>query len=209
MCTAYEIGKRTGNFPAWFRESSMEHLLGLDEIRIIRPTIPAPVILPDGSLEVMIWGFRRPVPGGKTKQLWRTIVNSREDKLQGRMWSKAFAERRCLIPAVGFYEWIDSPRGKIPLRFEDPDGHFLWIAGIWEEDQERGRCFSMITTDPNELIVAVHDRMPAVLSPDQLAPFMTGGLQEFGPSRNSILYSQAENFLKKRTKSASDQQDLF
>lgn len=204
MCTAYEIGKRGGSFPEWIRASATKHLLGLDDVRIIRPTIPAPVIMPDGNLQEMIWGFRRPVPGGKTKQLWRTIVNSREDKLKGRTWNKAFRERRCLIPAASFYEWVDTPKGKAPLRFEDPAKGLLWIAGIWEEDKERGHCFSMITTEPNELVSPVHDRMPAVLLPEQFRPYLDGDLQEFGASRAALAYSHAENFLKKKS-----QDELF
>jgi putative SOS response-associated peptidase YedK len=204
VCTAYELGKRGGSFPEWMKADAIGTLLDLDQTpRIIRPTIPAPVIMPDGALREMAWGFRRPVPGGKTKQLWRTIVNSREDKLDGRMWSKAFRERRCLIPAAGFYEWVDKPGGgKAPLRFEDPSGGFLWIAGIWEEDKERGEVFSMITTEPTEAIAPIHDRMPAVLVPDQIGPFLDHELHEFGPSAADLRWSEAANFLKGKGKNA-------
>lgn len=154
--------------------------------------------MPDGSLREMIWGFRRPVPGGKTKQLWRTIVNSREDKLDGKTWKKAFTERRCLIPAAGFYEWVDRRGGKVPLRFEDPARQFLWIAGIWENDQDRGECFSMITTEPNSYVASVHDRMPAVLIPENIDPFLSGTLSQFGPTQALLSYVEAENFLKKK-----------
>lgn len=210
MCTAYEIGKRGGSFPDWMRKSAVDHLLGMDEVRIIRPTIPAPVILPEGELREMLWGFRRPVPAVKTKQTWRTIVNSREDKLKGRTWSKAFQERRCLIPVASFYEWVDTPGGKAPLRFQDPAEDLLWIAGIWEEDRERGLCFSMITTEPNELVSPVHDRMPAVLLPSQFEPFLQGELQEFGASRAALSYCPADNFLKpKKPKIEPSQGELF
>jgi putative SOS response-associated peptidase YedK len=206
MCTAYEIGKRGGSFPEHVKAAAFEYLMGL-ETEIIRPTIPAPVVMPDGDVKTMLWGFRRPVPGVK-KKVWRTIVNSREDKLGGRTWSKAFAERRCLIPAASFFEWIDGPRGKVPLRFEDPGGGYLWIAGIWEEDQERGECFSMITTEPSEAIRPVHDRMPAVLLPGQIGPFLAGELNEFGPSGVGLVFAEAENFLKKG-KEAPPQGELF
>jgi putative SOS response-associated peptidase YedK len=201
MCTAYELGKRGGSFPEWVKADAIRTLLDVgDTPRIIRPTTPAPVITPDGKTREMVWGFRRPVPGGKTKQLWRTIVNSREDKLGGRMWSKAFQERRCLIPAAGFYEWIDGPKGKIPMRFEDPGGGLLWIAGIWEEDRERGEVFSMITTEPTDAIAPIHDRMPAVLVPGQIEPFLSHTLNEFGPSAAGLRWSEAANFLKGRGK---------
>jgi putative SOS response-associated peptidase YedK len=197
MCTAYEIGKRGGSFAEHVKVAAFEYLMGL-EAAIIRPTLPAPVVMPDGGVKTMLWGFRRPVPGGKTKQLWRTIVNSREDKLGGRTWSKAFKERRCLIPAAAFYEWIDGPRGKVPLKFESRGRGLMWIAGIWEEDKERGECFSMITTEPNAVVGPVHDRMPAVLMPGQIAPYLGGGLQEIGPSAVDLAYEEAANFLKRK-----------
>ncbi len=103
MCTAYEIGKRGGSFPDRMKAEAAEELLRLSGTTIIRPTHLAPVILPDGTLATMRWGFRREM-AGKTpgKKVGRTIVNSREDKLGGATWRKAFAERRCLIPAANF-----------------------------------------------------------------------------------------------------------
>lgn len=58
--------------------------------------------------------------------------------------------------------------------------------------------FSMITTDPNAVLEPVHDRMPAVLVPDQFEPFLSGDLQEFGPSTSSLRFSEAENFLQRK-----------
>ncbi len=205
MCTAYELGKRGGSFPDHVKAQAVRELLGLVGVRIIRPTLPAPVIMPDGELRTMLWGFRRPVPGGKTKQLWRTIVNSREDKLQGRTWSKAFRERRCLIPAAAFYEWMERGGKKVPLRFERPADEWAWIAGIWEEDKERGECFSMITTEPNSVLEPVHDRMPAVLAETQVVPFLNGELNEFGPSSVLLQFNETANFLKRKP----DQGELF
>ena len=195
MCTAYEIGKRGGSHADHVKAAAFEYLMGLERA-IIRPTHPAPVVMPDGDLRTMIWGFRRPVPGVRQKKVWRTIVNSREDKLSGRTWKEAFAERRCLIPAASFFEWVQGPRGKVPLRFEDPGGGMLWIAGIWEDDKDRGECFSMITTEPNPIVQPVHDRMPAVLRAEQIRPYLAGELNEFGPSGVDLAFAEAENFLK-------------
>ena len=47
-------------------------------IAIIHPTLPAPVLMPDGELRTMLWGFRRPVPDGKTRQLWRITKTRRQ-----------------------------------------------------------------------------------------------------------------------------------
>jgi putative SOS response-associated peptidase YedK len=210
MCTAYEIGQMEFDVDWLVADAFEASMFEEGAYQIIRPTLKAPVIMPNGRLRVMSWGFRRPVPGGKTKQLWRTIVNSREDKLGGRMWSKAFIERRCVIPASAFFEWVTGPAGKaLPLRFTRPGGKGILIAGIWEEDQERGECFSMITTEPSAAIKAVHDRMPAVLSNHQLRPFIEGGLIEFGPSTVSLEWAEAENFLIKAKDPPSTQGELF
>lgn len=212
MCTAYELGKRGGTFPACVSAGAVKELLSISQTHLIRPTIPAPVVKADGSLATMRWGFRRAF-AAKTKgqpPTLRTVVNSREDKLDGRMWKEAFGLRRCLIPASSFYEWVEIEGRKVPLRFERPGDAWLWLAGIWEEG-EQGECFSMITTEPNEVMAPVHDRMPAVLSDEQIAPFLEGELNSFGPSAVLLRYQEAENFLKskKDRKPPPAQGDLF
>ncbi len=213
MCTAYEIGKRGGSFPDRVKAEAANELLQIGQNTIVRPTLLAPVIMPDGSLETMVWGFRRAVaaktPGKKT---WRTVVNSREDKLAGSMWRDAFEHRRCLIPAASFYEWVVQGGRNVPLRFERPEGQWLWIAGIWEEDSEGERRFSMITTEPNRIVEPVHDRMPAVLSEERIDPFLDGDLREFGPSPVPLVFAEAENFLRRQgppEKPEAEQGELF
>lgn len=140
MCTAYELGKQRGSTPGYLNPKAVAEILSIQETRLIRPTIPAPVILPDGSLREMNWGFRRAF-ATKIKgrpPTWRTIVNSREDKLDGRTWKEALTMRRCLIPASSFYEWVEVGGRNVPLRFERPGGEWLWIAGIWEEGEQGG-----------------------------------------------------------------------
>jgi putative SOS response-associated peptidase YedK len=216
MCTAYEIGKRGGSFPDHLKSDAVNILLGISETHLIRPTIPAPVILPDGTARLMKWGFRRSfAPKAKGgRPVTRSIVNSREDKLDGRTWKTAFAERRCLIPATSFYEWVERGGVNVPLRFERADDGWIWIAGIWEDHKEFGECFSMITTEPNAVLEPVHDRMPAVLAEGQITPFLPGELSEFGPSAVELEFAEADNFLKKgaATKKKSTgpaQQDLL
>jgi putative SOS response-associated peptidase YedK len=198
VCTAYELGKRGGSFPSQVKARAMRELLGLLGIAIIRPTLPAPVILPDGELATMRWGFRRsfaPKVKGRPP-VARTIVNSREDKLAGPTWREAFRERRCLIPAAAFYEWVERDGRNLPLRFTRPGDDWLWIAGIWEETAQDGRRFSMITTEPNARVEPVHDRMPALLAAEQIGPYLAGELHEFGPSAVELEFHEAANFLK-------------
>lgn len=197
MCTAYKIGPDASRseFPA-----VADFIAALAELpeRLVRPTLDAPVMMPDGRLEMMSWGFRRhfaPKTRGRPP-LRRTIVNSREDKLAGPMWRHAFQNRRCLIPASAFFEWIDRGGRMVPLRFTRPGGRMIWIAGIWEEHPEHGRCHSMITTEPTAAIAPVHDRMPAVLTEDAVLPYLRDELHAFGPSTVPLEFAEAPNFLK-------------
>lgn len=195
MCTAYEIGKKANRLPARLKIPVIEELRSLRETKIIRPTLSAPVILPDGDMREMSWGFRRKFRGAKGL-VSRTIVNSREDKLDTAIWREAFRERRCLIPATAFYEWVEGPGGKsAPLRFTDGNDGWLMIAGIWEQG-DIGPCFSMLTTEPSEFVRNVHDRMPAVLAEHQINPYLDGDLHEFGSSAVPLQHVGAANFLK-------------
>ena len=202
MCTAYEIGLRGGSFPSFIKAKALADMLGQGEPRIIRPTLVAPVVLPDGSVEPMSWGFRRTFGSGKARRR-RTVVNSRNDKLASPMWADSFEKRRCLIPALSFFEWTHRTGKAVPLRFTGRD--MLWIAGLWEDDRDWGPCFSMITTEPTPEISSVHDRMPAVLGPTLLQPYLSGETPAPGPSEVPLEFSPSGNFLK----APDAQQDLF
>ena len=210
MCTAYELGTKSKRLPARVKSSVVDILCSLGETRIVRPTLAAPVVMPDGELKEMSWGFRRKFRG-KKGPVSRTIVNSREDKLDSAMWRRAFRERRCLIPAIAFYEWVEGAGGKaVPLRFTREDDGWILIAGIWEEG-EGGPCFSMLTTEPSSFVQKMHDRMPAVLADGQIDPFLDGNLHEFGPSSVPLQHAAVENFLKpaQPPPSDGDQVNLF
>ena len=79
---------------------------------------------------------------------------------------EAFAKRRCLIPATGFYEWQQRDDGKQPYRFRRKDLEPFAFAGIWEFTRLGGEeilSAAMIVGQPNPLVSGVHDRMPVVL----------------------------------------------
>lgn len=204
MCTAYELGKRGGSFPERVTAEAISRLNELGPDRIVRPTLEAPVILPDGSLEVMSWGFRRTFAAKSKsgKPVKRTIVNSRDDKLDGRMWRESFESRRCLIPAASFFEWVSRRGKKVPLAFERPDRSWIWIAGIWEDSGKNRKQFSMITTPPNPTVEPVHDRMPAVLPEDGINRYLDGDTVKMSPSPVLLEFREALNFLKTGEKSS-------
>src|SRR3974390_2992020 len=84
------------------------------------------------------------------------------------MFRDAFRERRCIIPASGYYEWKPTPTGKQPYYISARDGSILPFAGLWDEwhDPESGeqvRAWTIIVTDPNALTRPIHKRMPVIL----------------------------------------------
>ena len=126
-----------------------------------RPTQYLPTIRnesPD-KLELDEWGIRP--PWSKSQR----IINTRKESLDTKpIFKKSFHERRCIIPANGFYEWKPVSGHKIPFRFGLKDDSLFAFAGIWMEDKDtKTPCFTIITVEPNELVADVHNRMPAIL----------------------------------------------
>ena len=98
----------------------------------------------------------------------RAVINARVETVASRpFWQETLAERRCVVPIDGFFEW----QGEQPYWFHRPDGGLLLLAGLWEPGPERAR-FVVLTCAPNELVAAAHDRMPAILPPSCVADWL-------------------------------------
>jgi putative SOS response-associated peptidase YedK len=87
--------------------------------------------------------------------------------LEKPAFRESFRNRRCLIPADGFYEWKKTGKGKQPFHFEMKDDSLFAFAGIWDcWKSPTGPLLepcSILTTAPNEFLADVHDRMPVIL----------------------------------------------
>jgi putative SOS response-associated peptidase YedK len=112
------------------------------------------------------WHYRAPNPRV------RPINASAERVATAPMFRTAYAKRRCIVPVDGFFEWraIKGKRANEPYAIAMKDRSPFGLAGIWENWQhpETGdwiRTFAIITTDGNELLAPIHDRMPVILAP--------------------------------------------
>jgi putative SOS response-associated peptidase YedK len=89
--------------------------------------------------------------------------------------------RRCLIPADGFYEWPRKGTSKQPYCFEVREGELFAFAGIrdgWKNTEGQWiKTCSILTTIPNAVTAAVHDRMPVILHPDKYDLWLDPGMQ--------------------------------
>lgn len=90
--------------------------------------------------------------------------------------------RRCLIPADGFYEWQRTAKAKQPFCFEVNDGELFAFAGLWDGWKDASgnwiRTCSILTTTPNSVTSAVHDRMPVILDPDSYDLWLDPGMSD-------------------------------
>src|SRR5256885_6906863 len=93
----------------------------------------------------------------------------------------AYRRRRCILPVDGFFEWRATQGGKQPYAIAMKDGSPFGIAGIWENWKEPAsgewiRTIAVITTDANEMVADIHDRMPLILAPGDYTRWLSDEL---------------------------------
>lgn len=135
----------------------------------IAPGTAAPVVAEDRRgrrIGLLQWGFApswRDDPGSGH-------INARAETVTTKTsFREAFARRRCLLPADGFYEWRREDGAKIPYWIHPSDGHLISFAGIWESWVRPGveprHTFAILTTEANADVRPIHERMPVVVPP--------------------------------------------
>lgn len=117
------------------------------------------------ELDAMEWGL---VPSwSKDPKSGPRPINARAETLAEKpMFRGPFKTGRCLIPASGFYEWKAEGKSKRPWYLHPKDGTVFAFAGLsslWEGPEGELRTCTIITTEPNALMAALHNRMPAIL----------------------------------------------
>src|SRR5690606_738067 len=137
----------------------------------IAPTQPVTVVLNgQGRRAAMFrWGL---IPSwAKDPSIGRKLINARAETVAIKpAFRQSLRRRRCLVPADGFYEWQAVNGRKQPMRIVLSSGGLFAFAGLWDrwqspDGQEVYSCV-IITTDANERMRPIHDRMPVILSPD-------------------------------------------
>lgn len=135
----------------------------------------------DGTREglTMRWGFPPQWVRKQGKEPFDAppLINAKaEDAHKKPTWSRALRERRCLVPTTGFYEWIKRDGERFPLLFRPANEPVLAFAGIWggfDWGEKIGwPCMAFLTVKPNAGVKPVHNRMPALLTPDQWAAWL-------------------------------------
>ena len=170
------------------------------------PPVPDYNVCPGGMIHVMRrdgdrrrlvamrWGFlprwyRRENDGP-------LLINARAEGIADRLaFRSAARERRCLIPASGFYEWQKAEDGRrLPWYLSRRDGEALVMAGIWQDWQDGERRLSscaIVTTAANRAVAPIHHRMPVILEPEGWALWLgergKGAARLMRPAADGVL----------------------
>jgi putative SOS response-associated peptidase YedK len=149
----------------------------------VAPATDQLVILEEGGRRVARWYRWGLIPHwAKDKAIAYKTVNARGESVASKpAFRAALRQRRCLVPATGFYEWKIADRGKQPYLIRLRSGELFSFAGLWENwagPAGELRSFTIITTEPNALMARIHTRMPAIVPRAQYARWLDPALQD-------------------------------
>ena len=146
----------------------------------IAPTQDSAVVrlTPEGARELVLMRFGLVPSWAKDLAIGASLINARSDGVATKpSFRAAYRQRRCLVPADGFYEWKPGPaKGpKQPWLIARADRATFAFAGLWERWQGESQTvhsFSIITTDANKALEPIHHRMPVILDPKDYAAWL-------------------------------------
>ncbi len=145
-------------------------------------------------LAPMRWGF---LPHWyKATNAGPLLINARSETIAEKPAFKAACrERRCLIPATGFYEWTKDEEGnRLPWYIFPEQDHPLVFAGVWQDWERDGqslRTCAIVTCAANQTMSRIHHRMPVILKEPDWAKW----LGEEGHGAATLMTAAAENAL--------------
>ena len=177
-----------------------EELPNFPPLTNISPTQPVVTITQDHQkrhFQLMRWGF---IPSWvKDPADFPLLFNARSETVSEKpAFRTAIRHRRCLIPASGFYEWLNDGKVKVPFLIAMKDRSPLALAGIWETysggDGSEIDTVAIITTSANAEVAPLHNRMPAIILPpdfslwlDSSTPNLAEALSLLRPAPDGLL----------------------
>lgn len=133
------------------------------------------------ELAFLRWGL---VPyWAKDITIGNRLINARSESVAEKpSYRSSFRKQRCLIPTSGFYEWKKEGKAKQPYLIRRQDRRPFAFAGLWSrwKDPERGPLdtFTILTTDANDRVRELHDRMPVILAPEDFDLWLDPKVQD-------------------------------
>lgn len=175
LAQAFDLAEAPDDFPPRFN---------------IAPSQPIAAILksPDDQerhFQLLKWGL---IPSwAKDPSIGNRLINARGETVATKpSFRAAFKRRRCLIPATGFYEWQKHKGGKQPFYIRLRNQQPFAFAGLWETWQDIDTC-TIITTEANEELEPIHNRMPVILNPEDYDTWLDPDNQDTAELQSLLL----------------------
>lgn len=211
MCGRYSLSRDPEDLAREFEVAQVDVREKLEPDYNVAPTKQVPAIVdrfPGGDKEAtpvrrltsVKWGL---IPSwAKDAKIGNRLINARlETAHEKPAFRRAFAARRCLLPADGYYEWYGEKKGKKqPFFIHRADGGVLAMAGLYEiwRDPEKAESAddrfvwtcTVLTTSAEDNLGKIHDRMPLLVEPDKFATWLDPRVSD-GDRLRSVLVPAA------------------
>ncbi|MFX3673098.1 MAG: SOS response-associated peptidase [Paenisporosarcina sp.] len=182
MCGRYSLFADFRKIEERFGEATFE-TEEYEESYNIAPSQMVLSVINDGSknrLGYLKWGLVP--PWAKDTKIGFKMINARAETVHEKpSFREAFKNKRCLIVADSFYEWKRTGERKIPMRIKMKNDELFAMAGLWgtwkDSKGQLVHTCTILTTDPNELMSNIHDRMPVILKPEDEATWLDSSIQ--------------------------------
>jgi len=146
------------------------------------------------KIEKAVWGYNF---FDKKSNLEKNIINSRLETIKEKnIFRESFENRKCIIPANGYYEWTIKKKFKVPYFINIPDKEPIYFVGIWKYfniNKKTQKVFSIVTKPANDLLKEIHHRMPLTLTLDESVELLQNNNSNY--FQNNI-YSKIEEYFE-------------
>jgi len=159
----------------------------------VAPTQPVLVVVEHDQHRVVTshrWGL---IPSwAKDPKIGVQMINARAETLAEKpAFRTSFRRQRCIVPADAFYEWQRHGTSKTPYAIVRRDGKPLAFAGLWSawhkpDSDERILSCTIVTTEANERLSSLHERMPVILPEESWGEWLDPAFQEIGPLQSLL-----------------------
>jgi len=167
----------------------------------IAPTQLVLSIINDGQINRMgylKWGL---IPSwAKDEKVASKLINARSETVDEKpSFKNSFNKRRCIIPMDSFYEWNREGKSKTPMRIKMKDDALFGVAGIWDSWKSSSgeviHTCTILTTEPNELMKDIHDRMPVIIPKEQQSLWLNPHNHDKEQLKSLLIPYDSENMI--------------
>lgn len=195
MCGRFSLARPIDEVAQLFESEPLSDLTPFAPSWNVAPQTFVPVITETGisdepdtprHMRLMRWGFRP----SWARPSQREPINARVETVSSKpMFRTSFQHRRGVLPADGWYEWMTTPQGKAPWYHHRFDNRMCLFAVIWDRWQDDGNhveSFALLTTEANKDCAEVHNRMPVLLTSEEIAPWLKQAVLPQTPQTGTI-----------------------